>query len=66
MTSSQPPHGRRGRVGAPLHLDLEPLEGVFARYKVGQYGESDDAFQQFARIVDGLAEAADEAEKRLG
>ncbi len=42
------------------------LEGVFARYKAGQYGQSEEAFQQFARIVDGLAGAADEAEKRLG
>ena len=41
------------------------LEGVFARYSAGQYGEGDEEFEQFARTVEGLAEAADEAERRL-
>jgi aminoglycoside phosphotransferase (APT) family kinase protein len=42
------------------------LEGVFARYAAGQYGETDDQFREFARIVERLAEGADEAERRLG
>ena len=41
------------------------LEGVFARYAAGQYGEADEAFEQFARIVERLAEAAEEAAARL-
>jgi aminoglycoside phosphotransferase (APT) family kinase protein len=42
------------------------LEGVYARYASGQYGKTDEGFQEFARIVERLCEAADEAEKRLG
>ena len=42
------------------------LEGVFARYAKGQYGSTDEGFQEFARIVERLAEGADEAERRLG
>ena len=42
------------------------LEGVFARYAAGQYGETDEGFEQFAKIVERLAEAAAEAEARLG
>ncbi len=42
------------------------LEGVYARYAAGQYGESDEGFQEFAKIVERLAEGADEAERRLG
>jgi aminoglycoside phosphotransferase (APT) family kinase protein len=43
------------------------LEGVFARYAAGQYGESDadDGVQQFAQTVERLVEAADAAERRL-
>ena len=41
------------------------LEGVFARYAAGQYGKSDEAYQEFAKIVERLAEAADQAERRL-
>ena len=41
------------------------LEGVYARYAAGQYGKSDEAFQQFAKVVDQLAAGADEAERRL-
>ncbi|MGH2984278.1 MAG: phosphotransferase family protein [Solirubrobacterales bacterium] len=41
------------------------LEGVYARYASGQYGKTDEGFQEFAKIVGRLAEAADEAEKRL-
>jgi aminoglycoside phosphotransferase (APT) family kinase protein len=40
------------------------LEGVYARYAAGQYGEVDPGIQQFARLVERLAEAADEAERR--
>jgi aminoglycoside phosphotransferase (APT) family kinase protein len=42
------------------------LEGVYARFAAGQYGSSDEAFQEFAHFVVRLAEAADEAERRLG
>ncbi len=44
------------------------LEGVYARYAAGQYGKSndDEGFQQFAKIVERLAEGADQAERRLG
>jgi aminoglycoside phosphotransferase (APT) family kinase protein len=42
------------------------LEGVYARYAAGQYGKADEGFEQFARIVERLAQAADEAERRLG
>jgi aminoglycoside phosphotransferase (APT) family kinase protein len=41
------------------------LEGVSARYAAGQYGKADEGLQQFARIVERLVEAADEAEGRL-
>jgi aminoglycoside phosphotransferase (APT) family kinase protein len=41
------------------------LEGVFARYAAGQYGQSDEAFQEFANVVERLANGADEAERRL-
>jgi aminoglycoside phosphotransferase (APT) family kinase protein len=40
------------------------LEGVYARYAAGQYGKVDEGIQQFARLVERLAEAADEAERR--
>ena len=41
------------------------LEGVFARYAAGQYGTSDEGYQQFAGVVERLANGADEAERRL-
>ena len=43
------------------------LEGVFARYSAGQYGraDADQGLQRFARSVERLARAADEAERRL-
>jgi aminoglycoside phosphotransferase (APT) family kinase protein len=41
------------------------LEGVYARYAAGQYGKADEGFEEFARIVERLAQAADEAEGRL-
>jgi aminoglycoside phosphotransferase (APT) family kinase protein len=42
------------------------LQGVYARYAAGQYGEPDEGYEQFAKIVEQLAAAADEAERRLG
>jgi aminoglycoside phosphotransferase (APT) family kinase protein len=42
------------------------LEGVYARFAAGQYGATGEGFQQFAKVVEQLAEAADEAERRLG
>jgi aminoglycoside phosphotransferase (APT) family kinase protein len=42
------------------------LEGVYARYAAGQYGKPDEGFEQFANVVERLAERADEAERRLG
>jgi aminoglycoside phosphotransferase (APT) family kinase protein len=44
------------------------LEGVHARYSAGQYGafEVDEGVERFGRVVERLAAAADEAERRLG
>ncbi|MGH2925604.1 MAG: phosphotransferase family protein [Solirubrobacterales bacterium] len=42
------------------------LQGVYARYSAGQYGEADERIEEFATIVGRLANAADEAERRLG
>jgi aminoglycoside phosphotransferase (APT) family kinase protein len=39
------------------------LEGVYARYAAGQYGEVDPGIEAFARIVERLAEAAEQAER---
>ncbi len=39
------------------------LEGVYARYSAGQYGQVDEGIQHFARLVESLAEAAEEAER---
>jgi aminoglycoside phosphotransferase (APT) family kinase protein len=41
------------------------LEGVFARYAAGQYGKDEEGYQQFAKVVEQLAEGADQAERRL-
>ncbi|MEK6276465.1 MAG: phosphotransferase family protein [Actinomycetota bacterium] len=41
------------------------LEGVFARYAAGQYGETDEGHEQFAKVVEQLANGAAEAESRL-
>ena len=41
------------------------LEGVLARYAAGQYGKADEGYEEFAGVVARLAEAADEAERRL-
>jgi aminoglycoside phosphotransferase (APT) family kinase protein len=40
------------------------LEGVYARYVAGQYGKVDEGIQHFARLVERLAAAADEAEQQ--
>jgi aminoglycoside phosphotransferase (APT) family kinase protein len=42
------------------------LEGVYARFAAGQYGQADERFQEFAKLVERLAGAADVAERRLG
>jgi aminoglycoside phosphotransferase (APT) family kinase protein len=40
------------------------LEGVYARYSAGQYGKVDSGVQYFATVVENLAAAAEEAERR--
>ena len=40
------------------------LEGVYSRYAAGQYGKVDPGIEEFARLVERLAEAAEEAERR--
>jgi aminoglycoside phosphotransferase (APT) family kinase protein len=42
------------------------LEGVYARYAAGQYGKVDPGLEHFARLVERLAQAADEAERAGG
>jgi aminoglycoside phosphotransferase (APT) family kinase protein len=42
------------------------LEGVYSRYAAGGYGKTDEGFEEFAKSVERLAEAAAEAEARLG
>jgi aminoglycoside phosphotransferase (APT) family kinase protein len=42
------------------------LEGVYARFTAGQYGKPDEAVEEFGKVVGRLAEAAAEAESRLG
>ncbi len=42
------------------------LEGVYARYAAGQYGKANEGTQAFARMVERLAAAAEEAERRAG
>jgi aminoglycoside phosphotransferase (APT) family kinase protein len=41
------------------------LEGVYARYAAGAYGETSDEFRTFGRIVEQLADAAQAAARRL-
>ncbi len=41
------------------------LEGVYSRYAAGGYGNTDQGFEQFAKSVEDLADAAAEAEARL-
>ncbi len=40
------------------------LEGVYARYAAGGYGKVDAGFETFAKLVERLAETAEEAEQR--
>jgi aminoglycoside phosphotransferase (APT) family kinase protein len=40
------------------------LEGVYARYAAGGYGKTDAGFESFAKLVETLAETAEEAERR--
>jgi aminoglycoside phosphotransferase (APT) family kinase protein len=42
------------------------LQGVYARSAAGQYGKPDEGIERFAKIVEQLAQAADQAERRLG
>ncbi|HKG17548.1 MAG TPA: phosphotransferase family protein [Solirubrobacteraceae bacterium] len=42
------------------------LEGVFARYSAGAYGEGDQSFREFQAVVVRLADAGLEAVERLG
>jgi aminoglycoside phosphotransferase (APT) family kinase protein len=42
------------------------LEGVYARYAAGAYGQTDESFRQFEAVVPRLAEAAAEAASRAG
>ncbi len=42
------------------------LEGVYARYSSGAYGDSDGSFEAFGRIVVELGERADEAARDAG
>ena len=42
------------------------LEGVYARHASGAYGETDDSWRSFERVVPKLAEAAYEATLRTG
>jgi aminoglycoside phosphotransferase (APT) family kinase protein len=40
------------------------LEGVYARYAAGGYGKVDPGIAEFARLVERLADAAEQAERR--
>jgi aminoglycoside phosphotransferase (APT) family kinase protein len=40
------------------------LEGVYARYAAGAYGKADANLEAFAQMVDRLADAAEQAERR--
>jgi aminoglycoside phosphotransferase (APT) family kinase protein len=40
------------------------LEGVYARYSAGAYGKADPGVEEFARLVERLAAAAERAEQR--
>jgi aminoglycoside phosphotransferase (APT) family kinase protein len=42
------------------------LEGVYARYAAGAYGQTDESFRQFEALVPRLAEAAAEAASAAG
>ena len=40
------------------------LEGVYARYAAGQYGKVDEGIQEFAQLVERLAETAERPRPR--
>jgi aminoglycoside phosphotransferase (APT) family kinase protein len=42
------------------------LEGVYARYRSGAYGHTDDSWREFEGLVPQLARAADESARRAG
>ena len=42
------------------------LEGVYARYAAGAYGDADDSWRHFDEVIPKLAEAAAEAASRAG
>ncbi len=42
------------------------LEGVYARYAAGAYGQTDDSYRQFEAVIPRLAEAAFDAVVRAG
>jgi aminoglycoside phosphotransferase (APT) family kinase protein len=42
------------------------LEGVYARYAQGGYGETDEEVEQFPRIVEELAESAARTSGEVG
>ena len=42
------------------------LEGVYARYASGAYGDTDDSWRAFEASVPKLAEAADDYARRAG
>jgi aminoglycoside phosphotransferase (APT) family kinase protein len=42
------------------------LEGVYARYAAGGYGKVDAGFEAFAKLVERLAETAEQTEQRGG
>jgi aminoglycoside phosphotransferase (APT) family kinase protein len=42
------------------------LEGVYARYVAGGYGKVDEGVHYFARLVERLAQAAEQAERGFG
>lgn len=54
--------GWRGRPS--LAQLVQRFAALCDRYAAGQYGKTDEGIHQFARIVERLAEAADEAERR--
>jgi hypothetical protein len=74
--SSRPPQSRRAFRSETTYGGATPsalgywklaiiLEGVYARYASGQYGKTDEGFQEFARIVERLADAAKDTADRL-
>ena len=60
----QAAHGKRALKLRTHGSEASVLEGVFARYSAGQYGDAEDSgAAQFARTVEALVGAADEASR---